>query len=492
MLEDIKHTGRKSIAYSIGNIFVKIVGFLLLPFYTTYLTVAEYGTLAIIESTILILLPLISLNMQQALVRFFHEKYPKNIILSNTLIFILLNSILLNLFLQPFSKKIAQLLFNNPHYGILISIMLINLVLNSLLTLVKNYYNANEKALKYSLTNILFYTLVFIFTIYFLVVKKIGLKGILLAQTLAFSTLLIIVSAEYLKNSFPIKISFGLGKKMLNYSSPVAFSQISSMVFSFGDRYVLNFIDNRHAVGLYSMAVKFVNLSDIAILQSFQQAYMPYAFKQNKKENFKELHSRLTTYLIFTLFFAGLGISLFAREILIIFSPKNPAYWQAAMYIPLIVFLKPLAGLRFMWGLGLHIAKKTRPIPLMVIFGATLNIGLNIVLIRLMNVYGAIISSFISFLIMDAIYYYFSMRTYKVKYELDRIIFLFLYSVPFLASFYLLKDINLFIGLGLKLIILLLYPLILWVTGFVRRDEKELVMGFIKKYKQRLKNRSQG
>jgi len=260
-----------------------------------------------------------------------------------------------------------------------------------------------------------------------------GLKGVLLAQTYSYLLVIVIFLPIYIRKAQKLKFSISESKEMLAYSAPLAFSSISSMVLTFGDRYVLNFIDSRESVGLYSLAAKFVNTIDIAILQAFQLAYLPYAYKNYESDSFKYFHKKNTTYMVLAMFFLGLGVSLFAKEILVIFSPKNPDYWEAAIYIPLIVFLKPLAAMRFMFGVGLHFMKKTKYIPLIVVGSAVLNIALNVLLIPSMNVYGVILASVISFVLMDVAYYFLSVKFYKIKYEFGKILFLFAYSTVFLS-----------------------------------------------------------
>ena len=63
MLDDIRKVSKHSIVYALGNISVKIVGLILIPLYTNpeYLSEAEYGILAILEISVLMIAEVLSL-----------------------------------------------------------------------------------------------------------------------------------------------------------------------------------------------------------------------------------------------------------------------------------------------------------------------------------------------------------------------------------------------------------------------------------------------
>ena len=64
MVEEIKKLLRHTSVYGLGNILNKAVGFLLIPFYTHYLTTADYGTLELLDlSAALVGLPLAALGL---------------------------------------------------------------------------------------------------------------------------------------------------------------------------------------------------------------------------------------------------------------------------------------------------------------------------------------------------------------------------------------------------------------------------------------------
>jgi len=68
MLSDLKYFVKHSLVYSISSVAAKAMGVVLLPLYSSYLTLSEFGVLGIIEVTLLISVELLNLGQGQALV----------------------------------------------------------------------------------------------------------------------------------------------------------------------------------------------------------------------------------------------------------------------------------------------------------------------------------------------------------------------------------------------------------------------------------------
>ena len=84
----IKKLSQDIIIYGVLNGVKSLVPFLLLPLLTTYLTVDEFGTLSLIEVSILLLFPFVSLNIYSAInIEFFHlDQKQLSLYISNALL----------------------------------------------------------------------------------------------------------------------------------------------------------------------------------------------------------------------------------------------------------------------------------------------------------------------------------------------------------------------------------------------------------------------
>ena len=69
-----KYLLKNTIFFSIGNFGSKIINFFLVPLYTNILSVAEYGTVDLMTILTTVLVPIITLNLSEAVLRFSLDK----------------------------------------------------------------------------------------------------------------------------------------------------------------------------------------------------------------------------------------------------------------------------------------------------------------------------------------------------------------------------------------------------------------------------------
>ncbi len=63
MLSQIKSTAKSSFIYGIGNLSTKLIGLILLPFYTRVFPVGEFGMITMLETTSQVLITLFGLKL---------------------------------------------------------------------------------------------------------------------------------------------------------------------------------------------------------------------------------------------------------------------------------------------------------------------------------------------------------------------------------------------------------------------------------------------
>ena len=109
-----------------------------------------------------------------------------------------------------------------------------------------------------------------------------------------------------------------------------------------------------------------------------------------------------------------------------------------------------------------------------VIFGALVNIGLNFILIPYWGILGAAYATLISFLVLNGIRIYYSAKFYDLHFEMSRLIHITLAGVAlFTLSLFIAYTGSLATDLSLKFIILLFFPLVIFMTGFFKPRVKK-------------------
>jgi O-antigen/teichoic acid export membrane protein len=73
MLQNIKKAMQDSLVYGVGNMAAKLVGFILLPLYTSRLSVADYGILSVLEITSQLIISVFGLSLYQGFNRWYWD-----------------------------------------------------------------------------------------------------------------------------------------------------------------------------------------------------------------------------------------------------------------------------------------------------------------------------------------------------------------------------------------------------------------------------------
>ncbi|HGF7677259.1 TPA: lipopolysaccharide biosynthesis protein [Enterococcus faecium] len=165
-----------SIIFTIGNLGSKLITFIMLPFYTARLSESGYGIADLITTTVSLLIPIVSLSIFDAVLRFnMEEKYDSKKVISNALGVTFVSSMVLLICLP------LMYLFH-INYGFYIVLILIGQIIQSLFSQYAKSMNHTET---YAKNGILLSFLTASLNILFMYVFKFGVEGYLLSTVLA-------------------------------------------------------------------------------------------------------------------------------------------------------------------------------------------------------------------------------------------------------------------------------------------------------------------
>ncbi|MBS3945447.1 MAG: polysaccharide biosynthesis C-terminal domain-containing protein, partial [Melioribacter sp.] len=229
------------------------------------------------------------------------------------------------------------------------------------------------------------------------------------------------------------------------------------------------------------IAYRIAGIVNMFLILPFNQAMLPSAFKEYNKPESRRYLSKLMTYMCFVTIWGGLAISVFSEEIILILGNKN--YIAANTYIPFIVLAYVLSAMRNVASNGLLFAEKTFIVALITILAGLLNIILNILFIPVYGTIAAAYTTLISFAVFYIVTYLIADRYYKIDYENIKIVKLIVSGmVLFVVQEFLVTG-TFALQLLLKFMTVLLFPFLLYVTGFYEKIELETIIAGIKKMK---------
>ncbi|MFC2104104.1 oligosaccharide flippase family protein [Bacteroidota bacterium] len=489
MLANLKHTLKHSLIYSLGNLSSKVIGLILLPLYTSYLSITDYGILAILETSSQFLVAVISLRLSTAMMRWWSEaksQKKKNAIIftSFTSTFILL--LIFNLAFQPFKNELSYLFFGSDRYIIYFLILFISVSLEILNGITLSVIRLKEKSVLFVTINIIKLICSLGLNIYFIVYLKMGVKGIILS--LMFGHMLsLIMSLPVLIKNCNLIFSLNIFKELIKFSFPLSLTTITMLLLTLSDRYILKYYHDYSNVGVYSLGYKLAGVINVFILQSFQMGFLPIAYKMYNKPEAKRYFSKVLTYLTVVLLLSTLFLSLFSKEAIILFAKSNQNYWEAYMIVPLLCLAYSLKGIEYFFALGLHYVKKTKYNAIIVLAGSIFSLTLNFLLIPYLKIYGAAITAILSELLLVYLYYKISNKHYPINYEIIKILKLFSITILFLVLSYFIQHTNLFARIVLKLSFIISFPIILYYWNFFEEIELMRIKQAWTKWKNPLK-----
>jgi O-antigen/teichoic acid export membrane protein len=490
MLKSIKISIKDTVVYGLGNIAVKIVGLLLIPVYTDkkYLSIDDFGVLTILEICGLVLTASLASGLPQSLTRWFWDKdYKEN---QKGIFFMSLSSqititLLFSLILVPLSGSLSQLIFSKPDYGTVLTFVILSSGIQSINNIINTLMRLQSKSLMYTLTNLLKLIVVLSLTLYFILVKKMGLEGIFLAQVIG-NTLVILLLAGYtIENIHPF-FDRSIFRSMNVYGFPLLLANFSAVLLNVIDRFSLKSLTLLKYVALYSFAFKITSVLKLVIVDSIRLALGPMMIKRIDSPDNKRFYSKVLLYTSFVMMFAIIGVSLFAFEITKIIA-GDKEFWDAVVIIPFLSLSIFFINMKEVTVYGLHIAKKTRILGIIVVFATIASFALNMLLIPIWSITGSAIATLLSQFIYWLACYYFSQKVYFIPYEMRKITVLLITGSILSFSSLFINGMDLLPRLLIKTGCLVSFPFILYLLNFYEPVELQAIRGFVVKWSD-LKN----
>jgi len=250
------------------------------------------------------------------------------------------------------------------------------------------------------------------------VIARICIIGIYYAILIS-AVILSIISLYLIRQYISPVFSFKKFKELLKIGIPLAPVAAFIWIMDFSDRYFLTHFTNLHEIGLYSIANKLALALALVIL-AFRTANAPFQFSVQKDKEAKKIYAKTLTYYIIVTFFVATGLSIFAKEALIILAP--PIYLAAYRVTGLLAFSIVIYGLYHLIGIGLILSDKRKYFTISIGIACILNLFFNNAFIPLWGIMGAALATLLSYSIGAILTYYYSQKYYFIGFEIKKIL----------------------------------------------------------------------
>ncbi len=424
---------KQSIIYGLGDVAGKLLKFLLIPIYTTYLLPAEYGllNLCLLFSGLATVFCFWGVN--SAFFRYYTSQEEGGLkSFSNVLLLVALFSLIVSSLSYLFSHPLSRLLLDAASEAYLIRITAILILVNSLLTTLLLLYRAEGKPIFYVKATVSKLFVDLLFNLYLVVKLRMGVKGVIYSDIIS-SFLLLIYLFIKLSPYLSLHLSFGLCKKLLWYGIPLVPAVLSGVVIMLSDRYFIELYQGTKAVGIYSLGYRVGMVVSLAVT-AFNFAWSPAIFRIVEEKGAKKIFSDVLNHYVALVGLIFLGLLLFRGEVFSLF--VNATYHQGLNVVLIIALSYFIYGLYLNFEVGLYLKDKTSYVALISSLAAGINIGLNILLIPRMGMKGAAWATLFSYLSMTVWGFLLSQGLYRLRYNLERLLvnLLLLTGVSLLSS----------------------------------------------------------
>lgn len=395
--------------FLVGTLGNKIFSFVLVWIYANYLSAESFGLVDLVNSTALMLEPIFSVSIYTAVLRFSIESNYRSCdilvegkkILNKGMVLLGTILLLISFFITSISKVTFLILFLLCFFSASNSIYM-------------NYLNGTNKVPMVARGSILNVLCSIVLSFVLLVFLKKGTNGYFTAQIIS-----VLITNIYYKKCIgkekkekkrPSYKTSLLKLEMLSYSRPMIFNTIAWWINSNSDKYFVTLICGMRANGIYSMAYRIPTLLT-AFQNIFENAWAISASEEyaanDKSEYYCKLYSFYNSFIIIG---CSLLVLINVPFIEIFFSEAYFLAWKYAGLLLVAVLFRAMGGFI---GSIFSAIKETKIIAVSTIWGAGINVILNIILIYRIGAMGAAIATLVSYIIV------WGYRIIKIKKKLN-------------------------------------------------------------------------
>lgn len=386
---------KNTLILSIGTVGAKMVQYLLLPYYTHILNTAEYGTVDNLQNIAILLIPIVSMTVSEAIFRYAMDKnYDRKMVFTNGTLISGIGTFIAVVITMLIASYVSSQTIREYMY-----VVLLYIATNVFRTNCSLYVKAVDKTVLYTVDNILLTFVTVISNILFLSVMEWGVMGYMLGYVVGnLFSLCFLILAVKLYNCFSFKLfSKDICKMLLVFCVPLIPNTICWWISNCSDRFMITYYMGQSANGIYAIAYKIPTIMTI-IIGVLLQAWQISANEASEDKKISNYYTQIYKFL--DAFVLILGCILILMSKLVIGIMAADAYFEAWRYVPSLVYAICFFAHAQLLGTIYTTFRSTTMAFVSNLIAAVINILGNIILINLMGVIGAAIATAISYIVL--------------------------------------------------------------------------------------------
>jgi len=478
----LRSAGTDAIKYFPVRLVPALTSFVTVPVFTRMISSADYGAFYLVNSTVALTATLITSWLNASIVRFYWaeeregrlDEYVSTVVWS-AVVSIILGATALGVIMAVLSDRFSA------DVQALLPIALAGLIFNQFIQVIQQLMRAANRPNSYATLSVASAILATVFSVFFVVVPKLGAYGIL-AGVVTGNALLVplaIRNALSAGSLSPRKYSPDIARQFAAYGVPMIPAAISSWVLILSDRYIIGLTQSASQVGIYgtaySLGDKIMNLVTIPLLIAIGPVLV-HTFEKQGQRLAEQVQTQLTRYFAMATVPMVAGLAVISQPFMAVFT--GPEYREAYRILPIVAAGVALYGLSQIAGNGLAMHKRTVIMMQNTLAAAIFQVCMNLVLVPRFGYPAAAWNTFFAYLLLLTLAWWRSkpyMEWTLPLADLARIFGAALIMASVLALMFSWFDAAIWLLVAEVLVGIPVYVLALWGLKGLRPDEIEFI-----------------
>ncbi len=476
----LRHLVKDTSVYGLVNATRSLVGLLLVPIYTRVFLPGDYGQIDVLTTLVAFLTLGATLGLDTATALYFYDntgEEDRRAMVTTAVATRVGLSVLFAALISLFAPAISEVLFRSETAASTIRIAVWTAPANAMAGFLIELLRLSRKPWIYAALSITNLLLSVGLSILFVVGLGWGVDGAFAGPLLA-GVLILPAGFWATRKLLSPRFSRAWLTKLLHIGLPLIPAALGGWLIAYSNRYFLLHYGSATDVGLLAVGNKASALL-VLFTSAFLTAWGPFAFSIQKQENARQIYAKTLTYFWIV---AGTGVvivALFAKELLLVFTTTS--YLAGAAVSGLMALQIVADSSYYIVSIGIVLAKRTRLLAYSVPVAAAACVIFNLLLVPRLNYIGAALAAMLAYGASAVMVYFLSQRAYPIPYETGKVLSILAMCVIAWLAGMATNQLSLWVGIGVKIILLAAFVAALFLLRIVGPNEINLGYGWARR-----------
>lgn len=350
---------KHSSIYAFGNLSRQLIGFLMLPVYTRYLSPADYGVVGLLIFTVTLIELIFGARLFHAVPKFYYEQKDErraHEVISTALIITSSISAVAVMGVIAFRNPLSQLIFGTVDHGLVVGIFSILILTQALEHYALGYVRIQQRPWLFVGAGGFKLLMQLGLNIVLVIVMEKGVLGVALASAIS-AIIFATVMTFYVIWHTGLAFGREMARRLLLFSWPLWLSGLAALYIGSSNRYYLRLFGSLDEVGLFELATKFASMIMILVWTPFSMYWQMVRFELYNEPNPIPVYQTVFKLVSTLLMVAGLGVTLFSVPVIHIMAASE--FHAATAALPYLVLSAVFQCLLFFVNFSFLVKEKT-------------------------------------------------------------------------------------------------------------------------------------